>query len=170
MTRITVDSVLPAEIYNRLLIDHDATEQSALIELKSQHVHALAKILAVQGVSDYVELHLQPRHIVLQEGEEIVYKPLVIPGSGADISVTIDIAKAVPCPNSPKHSSFPLMWMASSTGELVAYEYGAMQNGSGPRKLWISPRNRGTPLPRISARTCKSPAYRISPLSKINPA
>lgn len=54
MTPITVDYVLPAEVYKRLLIDHDATKQSALLELKSQHVLALAKILAVDGVSDYI--------------------------------------------------------------------------------------------------------------------
>lgn len=135
MTHVTVDSVLPAEVYNRLLIDHDATEQSALLELKSQHVPALAKILAVHGVSDYVELHLLHRHFVLQEGEVMLHKPLVIPGSGADTSITVDIAKAVPCPNSAKPSLFPLMWMASSTGGLVAYEYGALQNGSEPRKI-----------------------------------
>lgn len=139
MTHITVDSVLPAEVYNRLLIDHDASEQSTLLELKSQHVLSLAKILAVHGVSDYVELHLLHRHFVLQEGEVMLHKPLVIPGSGSgtDINITVDIAKAVPCPNSPsKHSLFPLMWMASSsTGGLVAYEYGALQNRSERRKI-----------------------------------
>lgn len=31
MTHATVDSVLPAEVYDRLLIDHDATGQSALL-------------------------------------------------------------------------------------------------------------------------------------------
>lgn len=135
MTHVAVDSLLPAEVYNRLLIDHDATEQSALLELKSQHVLALAKILVVHGVSDYVELHLLHRHFVLMEGEVMLHKPLVISGSAADTSITVDIAKAVPCPNSLKPFLFPLMWMASSTGGLVAYEYGAMQNGSEPRKI-----------------------------------
>ncbi|TAQ84023.1 hypothetical protein B7494_g7657 [Chlorociboria aeruginascens] len=130
MTHINVDSVLPAEVYNRLLIDHDATEKSALQQLKSQHVPALAKILAVHGVSDYVELHLLHRHFILEEGEAMVHKPLSIPGSDGDTSITIDIAKAVPCPNSSKPSLFPLMWMASSTGGLVAYEYGVLENGS----------------------------------------
>lgn len=139
MTHVTVDSVLPAEVYNGLLIDHEATEKSALLELKSQHVLALAKILAVHGVSDYVELHLLHRHFFLQEGEVMLHKPLVIPGSSANTDITVDIAKAVPCSNSPKPSLFPLMWMASSTGGLVAYEYGALEKRSEPRKIMDIP-------------------------------
>jgi hypothetical protein len=136
MTHAYVDSILPAEAYNRLLIDHDATEKSALLQLKFQHVPALAKILAAHGVSDYVELHLLHRHFILQEGEVMLHRPLVIPGSDGDASITLDIAKAVPCPNSPNSSLFPLMWMASSTSGLVAYEYGALNNESSqPRKI-----------------------------------
>jgi len=135
MTHITIDSVLPAKVYNRLLIDHDATEQAALLELKSQHAPVLAKILAAHGVSDYVELHLLHRHFILEEGEAMVHKPFVTPDSG-DTSITVDIAKAVPCPSLAKPSLFPLMWMASSTGGLVAYEYGTPKDGSTqPREI-----------------------------------
>lgn len=109
MTHVNVDSVLPAEAYNLLLIDHDATEKSTLLQLNSYHVPDLAKILAAHRVSDYVELHLLYRHFILQEGEVILHKPLVIPGSDGDTSITVDITKAVPCPNSPKSSLFPLM-------------------------------------------------------------
>lgn len=135
MTHVTVDSVLPAEVYNRLLIDHEATEKSALLELKSQHVLVLAKLLAVHGVSDYVELHLLHRHFVLQEGEVMLHKPLVISGSSANTNITVDIAKVVPCPDSPKRSLFPLMWMASSTGRLIAYEYGALEKRPERQKI-----------------------------------
>lgn len=128
MTHINVDSVLPAEVYNRLLIDHDATEQAALLQLKSQHVPALAKILTIHGVSDYVELHLLHRHFILQEGEAMLHKRCVIPGSDDDTSTTVDIAKAVPCSNLAKPSVFPLMWMTSTDG-LVAYEYGILEHG-----------------------------------------
>jgi len=134
MTHVTVDSILPAEVYNSLLIDHDATKQSALLKLKSQHVPALAKVLVVHRVSGYVELHLLHRHFVLQEGEVMLHKPLVIPGSNGDSSTTVDIAKAVSCPSTPKPSLFPLMWMVSSTGGLIAYEYGALENGSSQRR------------------------------------
>lgn len=65
----------------------------------------------------------------------MLHKPLVIPGSSANTNITVDIAKAVPCPNSPKPSLFPLMWMASSTGGLVAYEYGALEKRSERRKI-----------------------------------
>jgi hypothetical protein len=130
MAHITVDKVLSAEVYNSLLIDHDATEQAARLQLKSNHVPDLAKILAIHGVSDYVELHLLHRHFILQEGEAILHKPCVIPGSDGNTSITVDIAKAVPCLNLAKPSLFPLMWMASSTGGLVPYEYGALEDGS----------------------------------------
>jgi hypothetical protein len=155
MTHITVDSVLPAKGYIGLLIDHDATEQAALLHLKSQHLPALAKILAVHGISDYVELHLLHRHFILQEGEAMLHKRCVIPGSDGDTSLTADIAKAVPCPNFATPSLFPLMWMPS-TGGLIG-------------KSRISLRKHGIPSPRISARTSKPPAYRISYPSKINP-
>jgi hypothetical protein len=130
MAHITVDTVLPADVYNRLLIDHDATEQAARFQLKSCHVPALAKILATHGVSDYVELHLLHRHFILQEGEAMLHKPCVISGSDENTSITVDIAKAVPCLNLAKPSLFPLMRMVSSTGGLVAYEYGALEVGS----------------------------------------
>jgi hypothetical protein len=93
MAHITVDKVLSAEVYNSLLIDHDATEQAARLQLKSNHVPDLAKILAIHGVSDYVELHLLHRHFILQEGEAILHKPCVIPGSDGNTSITVDIAK-----------------------------------------------------------------------------
>jgi hypothetical protein len=54
MAHITVNTVLPAKVYNHLLIDHDATEPAARLQLKLYHVPALAKILAIHGVSDCV--------------------------------------------------------------------------------------------------------------------
>lgn len=135
MTHVIIDSVLPAEVYNGILIDHDATEQAALLELKSRHIPSLAEILAVHGVSDYVELHLLHRHFALREGEAMIHKIFVTPESGGR-SITVDVAKAVPCPSSAKTSLFPLMWMVSSTSGLVAYEYGALGDGSPqPQKI-----------------------------------
>jgi len=130
MAHITVDTVLPAEVYNCLLIDHDATEKSASLQLKASYVPALAKILAIHGVSDHVELHLLHRHFILKEGEAMVHRSWVISGSDENTSIDVDIAKAVPCLNLAKPSLFPLMWMASLTGGLVPYEYGALEDKS----------------------------------------
>lgn len=62
----------------------------------------------------------------------MLHKPLVISGSGVDTSITVDIAL---CPHSPKPSLFPLIWMASLTVGLVAYEYGVLQNESELRTI-----------------------------------
>ena len=95
MAHITVDTVLSAEVYISLLIDHYATEQAARLQLMSDHVPDLANILAIHGVSDCVELHLLHRHFILQE-EAMLHKPCVIPGFDGNTSITVDIAKAVP--------------------------------------------------------------------------
>lgn len=130
MTHITVDSVLPAELYNRLLIDHDATELAASLNLELNYVHPLTKILHIHGVSDCVELHLLHRHFTLEEGEAMLHRSLTIPGPDGNTGITVDIAKAVPCPNLAKLPLSPLMWMASSTGKLIPYEYGILEDGS----------------------------------------
>jgi len=65
----------------------------------------------------------------MQEGEAIVQKTFFIPSPDDNISITVDIAKAVPCLNFNKCSLFPLWWMTSSTGGLVPYEYGALEDG-----------------------------------------
>ncbi|RYO85641.1 hypothetical protein DL766_008712 [Monosporascus sp. MC13-8B] len=124
MSHIAVDSILPANVYNGLIIDHEATERAELLELKRKHLPALFKILNAHGVADFVELHLLHRHFTLQEGEALVHRALEVPGSEDDVSIYVDIAKAVVCPESIKSSLVPLLWMVSSSGSLVAYEYG----------------------------------------------
>lgn len=145
MSRLNIDSILPTEIYNHLLIDHEATEQSALLQLKEHHVLALASILTAHGLSDHIELHLLHRHFSLEEGEAMVHKAIDISGSDGGNPIMVDIAKAVPTPGAAKASLIPLMWMASTDGGLVAYEYGTLERGSYearkkladvPRKAW----------------------------------
>jgi hypothetical protein len=123
MSHIAVNSILPAEVYNRLIIDHDATQRSEQLELKLKHIPALSAILLAHGVADSVELHLLHRHFILQDGEALVHRTLEISGSGDDSSIRVDIAKATSCPESVKGSLVPLLWMASH-GSLIAYEYG----------------------------------------------
>ena len=132
MAHITINTVLQAEIYNHLLIDYAATKQAARLQLKLFYVPALARILAIYGFSDYLELYLLHRHFILQKGEAIVHRNLVIPGPDKNTSITVDVAKVIPCLNVDKRSLFPLMWMTSSTGGLVLYEYGALADGSSP--------------------------------------
>ncbi|KAG8530622.1 uncharacterized protein KY384_004660 [Bacidia gigantensis] len=125
MSHLFVDSVISAEDYNRLVIDHEATERAALLDLKRNHLPALSQTLISHGVADFVELHLLHRHFRLQEGEAMVHKTLTIPKASDVAAVTIDIAKAMDCAEPVKSSLVPLLWMACPSGEgLVAYEYG----------------------------------------------
>lgn len=124
MSHLAVNSILPANVYSGLIIDHEATERAELLELKRKHLPALFTILAAHGVADVVELHLLHRHFILEEGEAVVHRTLEIPGSEDVASICVDIAKVVNCPESIKSSLVPLLWMVSSNGSLIAYEYG----------------------------------------------
>ncbi|KAL1845309.1 hypothetical protein VTK73DRAFT_700 [Phialemonium thermophilum] len=70
--------VLPAQEYNRLIIDHDATEKAKAVLLKQDYLPGLFKILENHGVADLVEPHLLHRHFLLREGETLVHKQLNI--------------------------------------------------------------------------------------------
>ena len=52
------DSIISADTYNRLIMDHEETERAALLELKRKYLPALSQILTTHGVADFVELHL----------------------------------------------------------------------------------------------------------------
>lgn len=134
MSHVGINSILPANVYNGLIIDHEATERAELLELKRKHLPALFKILAAHGVDDFVELHLLHRHFTLQNGEALVHKTPEIPGSEDDASICVDIAKAVTCPESVKDSLVPLLWMATSNGSLIAYEYGLRGCAKSPQR------------------------------------
>jgi hypothetical protein len=114
MAHISVDMVLRAEVYNYLLIDHSATQQAALLRLKTCHVPAVAKILIIHGVSDNV-LH---RHFILK-GEAMLHKSCVISGPDGNSDVTINIIQAVPCVNWAKPPCFHLCeWSPQPMGLL----------------------------------------------------
>ncbi|KAL7620889.1 hypothetical protein AAE478_008199 [Parahypoxylon ruwenzoriense] len=138
MSHIAIDSILPASVYNRLVIDHEATERAEFLELRRKHLPALFKILASHGVADFVELHLLHRHFLLQEGEAVVHRTLEVPGSEEGASICVDIAKAVSCLESIKSSLVPLLWMASSNGSLIAYEYGLQRWAKSPERTMVN--------------------------------
>lgn len=138
MSHLNVNSILPADAYNHIIIDHDATERAQLLDLKHKHLPALHKVLTAHGVDNFVELHLLHRHFILQEGEAVVHRTLEIPKSGDMTGVCVDVAKAVNSPVSIKSSLVPLLWMASSNGSLVAYEYGLRESADTSERAIIA--------------------------------
>ncbi|KAJ8125627.1 hypothetical protein O1611_g8011 [Lasiodiplodia mahajangana] len=134
MSHTTVDSILSATAYNRLIIDHKATECAEFLELKRKHLPTLFQILAAHGVTEFVEPHLLHRHFLLREGEAVVHRTLEVPGPKENASICVDIAKAMSCPESIKSSLVPLLWMASSNGTLIAYEYGLREWAKSPKQ------------------------------------
>ncbi|KAL9609307.1 MAG: hypothetical protein Q9167_005911 [Letrouitia subvulpina] len=133
MSHLFVNSILPADTYNRLIIDHEATERAELLKMKHEHLPALFRILTLHGVADFLELHLLHRHFALQEGEAVVHRTFEIPASEDIPGICVDIAKAMYCPKPTKSSLVPLLWMVSSNDSLVAYEYG-LQDFAGSHK------------------------------------
>jgi hypothetical protein len=120
MSHISVNSVLPAETYNRLIIDHDATEKAEAVHMKQKYLPPLLKLLATHGIADLVEPHLLHRHFSLREGEALVHKQLDIAGSGTLPDIRVDVTQAMACPQPIKPSLVPLLWMASPNGSLIA--------------------------------------------------
>ncbi|KAF4996596.1 hypothetical protein FDECE_12365 [Fusarium decemcellulare] len=141
MSHVAVNSILSANVYNNLIIDHKATERAELLELKCKHLPALFEILSAHGVAEFLELHLLHRHFILQDGEAVIHRTLEIPDSEDGASICVDIAKAVSCPEPIKDSLVPLLWMVSN-GSLVAYEYGFRGWGKSPERAvaGISPK------------------------------
>ncbi|CAG9954309.1 unnamed protein product [Clonostachys rosea f. rosea IK726] len=141
-----VNSILPAKVYNSLIVDHEATERAELVELKQKHLPSLFKLLVTHGVDHLVEVHLLHRHFTLHEGEALVHRTLYIAGSEGLPGIHVDVAKAVSCPQSIDPFLIPLLWMASSDGALIAYEYGLQDRESARKRIatdissekWIS--------------------------------
>ncbi|RYP92060.1 hypothetical protein DL770_001838 [Monosporascus sp. CRB-9-2] len=79
MSHIVVNSILPAAVYNSLIIYHEATERTVLTELKQKHLPSLFKLLVTHGVANFVELHILHWHFTLREAEALVDKMLDIP-------------------------------------------------------------------------------------------
>ena len=124
MSHLSIDSIMSANTYNRLIIDHEATDRAALLDLKRKYLPELMKILVTHGVADFVELHLLHRHFQLDEGEAVVHRTLEIPGAGHVPSVCVDIAKVIDCGEPIRSFLVPILWMTSSSDDLIAYEYG----------------------------------------------
>ncbi|KAL8940547.1 MAG: hypothetical protein Q9211_002230 [Gyalolechia sp. 1 TL-2023] len=134
MSYLSIDTIISAGAYNRLPIDHDATERAVLLDLKRKLLPPLSTILDRYGVNDSVELHLLHRHFTLHAGEAVVHKTVTLPGSPYLPDIDVDIAKAIECPEPLKAALIPLLWMASPSGDLVAYEYG-LRGSVGSHKL-----------------------------------
>lgn len=134
MSHVSVNSIFPADEYNRLIIDHDATERAELLDLKRNQLPGLFRILEAHGVSDLVEPHLLHRHFILQQGEAVVHQTLEIPATKDTASLRVDIAKAIKCPPSINASLVPLLWMVSANGGLTAYEYGLDGSRTSPKR------------------------------------
>ncbi|KAL8847311.1 MAG: hypothetical protein Q9221_007656 [Calogaya cf. arnoldii] len=129
MSHLSVDSIISADAYNGILLDHEASERAALLDLKRKFLPSLSKVLDVYGVADSVELHLIHRHFVLQKGEALVHEVVAISGSPQFPDINVDIAKAITCPESLQSALAPILWMASPKGDLVAYEYSVGRSG-----------------------------------------
>lgn len=120
--------ILAAQSYNELLIDHEATTQSALLNLKSSHVGELVKILETHDLDGDLEIHLLHRHFELQDGEAIVHKEIIV--ATEDHCVILDVAKAIKCPAESTMHLSPIMWYASQKGIITPYEYATRSKSS----------------------------------------
>ncbi|KAJ1326106.1 hypothetical protein MN608_09309 [Microdochium nivale] len=119
-----VNTIVPAELYNSLLIDHDATERAETIGLKMNHIPRLHAILEKHELSQLLEPHLLHRHFDLHEGEVLVHRDLHVDGDGKHAPTDIGVAKMMTVDKSIEGSLVPLLWMVSTKGNLVAYEFG----------------------------------------------
>ena len=104
MSPITVDSVLSANDYNKLVIDHDATDRAEQLDLKKNHLSGIFDIIAKHGLGEAVDPHLLHRHFALHKGEAVLRRTLDIPASGGIASLCVDLAKAMTCTDSMRSS------------------------------------------------------------------
>jgi len=131
MSHIAFDTIIPNTTYNKFLLDHHATEQAKFRKLKEEYVVSLANVLEKHNVSHYVELHVLHKHFDLEDGEVIMHRELHIPAVDGQQGLVVDIAKAVPYhTTSGKRALVPVLWMASSAGSLVPYEFAAQEGAS----------------------------------------
>lgn len=119
-----INTLIPAKLYNSFLIDHDATHRAEVVGLKKNHVPRLIEILEKHKLCELLEPHLLHRHFDLQEGEILVHRDLHVVGDSSHEPVDIGIAKMMEVDDPIKHGLVPLLWMISTEGNLVAYEFG----------------------------------------------
>ncbi|TQV95456.1 hypothetical protein IF1G_06443 [Cordyceps javanica] len=119
-----INTLIQAKLYNSFLIDHDATHRSEVVGLKKNHVPRLIEILEKHKLCELLEPHLLHRHFDLQEGEILVHRDLHVVGDSSHATVDIGIAKMIEVYDPIKHGLVPLLWMISTEGNLVAYEFG----------------------------------------------
>ncbi|KAM0737812.1 hypothetical protein ACQRIT_007816 [Beauveria bassiana] len=93
-----IDTIIPAKLYNNFLIDHDATQRAEVVGLKNSH-----------------------------EGEILVHRDLHVEGDSNHAPINIGIAKMMEVNDSIKNGLVPLLWMVSTEGNLVAYEFGIQE-------------------------------------------
>ncbi|TKX21495.1 hypothetical protein C1H76_5991 [Elsinoe australis] len=123
-----INTIIPAELYNSFLIDHDATERAATAGLKQAHVPRLWEILEKHDLTKVLEPHLLHRHFGLEEGEILVHRDLHVAGDDEHGPTEIGIAKMMKVDDSIKANLVPLLWMVSTEGNLVAYEFGIKES------------------------------------------
>ncbi|KID93246.1 hypothetical protein MAJ_10788, partial [Metarhizium majus ARSEF 297] len=141
-----INTVVPAELYNSFLIDHDATERAAAVGLRDNHIPRLYAILEKHKLSDLLEPHLLHRHFELHEGEILVHRDLHVAGDSSYAPTKIGIAKMMEVDESVKKNLVPLLWMVSTEGNLVAYEFGIKETPNAvdckiktiPAAMWAS--------------------------------
>ncbi|CAG7565218.1 unnamed protein product [Fusarium equiseti] len=119
-----INTIIPAELYNSFLIDHEASNRAAAVGLKENHVPRLWEILEKHELSELLEPHLLHRHFDLHEGEILVHRDLHVAGDSDNAPTEIGVAKMMKVDDSVKDKLFPLLWMVSTAGNLVAYEFG----------------------------------------------
>ncbi|OAA35618.1 hypothetical protein BBO_08647 [Beauveria brongniartii RCEF 3172] len=57
-----INTIIPAQLRNSLLIDHDATQRAEVVGLKKNHVPRLTEILDKHKLCELLEPHLLHRH------------------------------------------------------------------------------------------------------------
>lgn len=129
-------SILPAALYNKLLVDHDATSQAEEMNIKCVELHSLVAILRAHKLEDDLEVHVLHRHFLLEQGEALVHTEIALENvnKGAS-SFTIDVAKAMKCPEDSSSYLTPVMWYTGQNGELVSYEYAVRNDTSDKRHV-----------------------------------
>lgn len=119
-----INTIIPVELYNSFLIDHDASNRAAAVGLKENHIARLYAILEKHELSELLEPHLLHRHFELHEGEILVHRDLHVAGNSNYAPADIGVAKMMKIDESVKDGLVPLLWMVSTEGNLIAYEFG----------------------------------------------
>lgn len=141
-----INTIIPAELYNSFLIDHDASKRAAAVGLKENHIPRLYAMLEKHELSELLEPHLLHRHFDLHEGEILVHRDLHVAGDSNHAPADIGVAMMMKVDESVKDGLVPLLWMVSTEGNLIAYEFGIKETPNAvdiriktiPAALWFA--------------------------------